>query len=191
MLVRTDPERHRLSYLSIPRDLRVDIPGHGAGKINAAFALGGPALAMRTITGVTGIEINHIALVDFNSFRELIDELGGVDGERSGADRLQPLRLPVPDRRAVPALAGLALCQGRADDGRAPRADLLAHPREPAEPGRERPHPRRAAAGGGAGDRGQAHEPAARCSSSRSSATSCSSRSPPTSAPASSCSSRG
>jgi LCP family protein required for cell wall assembly len=78
MLVRTDPERHRISYLSIPRDLRVDIPGHGTGKINAAFALGGPALAMRTITGVTGLEINHVALVDFNSFRDLIDELGGV-----------------------------------------------------------------------------------------------------------------
>src|SRR5215210_6067958 len=41
MLVRTDPDRHRISYLSIPRDLRVDIPGHGTGKINAAFALGG------------------------------------------------------------------------------------------------------------------------------------------------------
>jgi polyisoprenyl-teichoic acid--peptidoglycan teichoic acid transferase len=78
MLVRTDPERHRIAYLSIPRDLRVDIPGHGTGKINAAFALGGPALAMRTITGVTGLEINHVALVDFNSFRDLIDELGGV-----------------------------------------------------------------------------------------------------------------
>jgi LCP family protein required for cell wall assembly len=78
MLVRTDPDRHRIAYLSIPRDLRVDIPGHGTGKINAAFALGGPALAMRTITGVTGLEINHVALVDFNSFRDLIDELGGV-----------------------------------------------------------------------------------------------------------------
>jgi LCP family protein required for cell wall assembly len=78
MLVRTDPDKHRISYLSIPRDLRVDIPGHGTGKINAAFALGGPALAMRTITAVTGIEINHIALVDFNSFSKLIDELGGV-----------------------------------------------------------------------------------------------------------------
>ncbi len=78
MLVRTDPEKHRITYLSVPRDLRVDIPGHGTGKINAAFALGGPALAMRTITGVTGIEINHVALVDFNSFRDLIDELGGV-----------------------------------------------------------------------------------------------------------------
>jgi LCP family protein required for cell wall assembly len=78
MLVRTDPDKHRISYLSVPRDLRVDIPGHGTGKINAAFALGGPALAMQTITGVTGIEINHIVLVDFNSFRDLIDELGGV-----------------------------------------------------------------------------------------------------------------
>jgi polyisoprenyl-teichoic acid--peptidoglycan teichoic acid transferase len=78
MIVRTDPEKHRVSYLSIPRDLRVDIPGHGTGKINAAFALGGPALAMRTITGVTGVPINHVALVDFNSFRDLIDELGGV-----------------------------------------------------------------------------------------------------------------
>jgi LCP family protein required for cell wall assembly len=78
MLVRTDPDKHRISYLSIPRDLRVDIPGHGTGKINGAFALGGPALAMQTITGVTGIPINHIVLVDFNSFKELIDELGGV-----------------------------------------------------------------------------------------------------------------
>jgi LCP family protein required for cell wall assembly len=78
MLVRTDPDKHRVSYLSIPRDLRVDIPGHGTGKINAAFALGGPALAMRTITDVTGIEINHVVLVDFNSFKDLIDELGGV-----------------------------------------------------------------------------------------------------------------
>jgi polyisoprenyl-teichoic acid--peptidoglycan teichoic acid transferase len=78
MLVRTDPDKHRISYLSIPRDLRVDIPGHGAGKINGAFALGGPALAMQTITGVTGIPINHIVLVDFNSFKDLIDELGGV-----------------------------------------------------------------------------------------------------------------
>jgi polyisoprenyl-teichoic acid--peptidoglycan teichoic acid transferase len=78
MLVRTDPKKHRISYLSIPRDLRVDIPGQGTAKINAAFAVGGPALAMRTITAVTGIEINHVALVDFNSFRDLIDELGGV-----------------------------------------------------------------------------------------------------------------
>ena len=46
LLVRTDPARHRLAYLSIPRDLRVEIPGHGSNKINAAFQLGGPTLAI-------------------------------------------------------------------------------------------------------------------------------------------------
>ena len=47
MLIRTDPGKHRLAFLSIPRDLRVEIPGHGASKINAAFQLGGPTLALR------------------------------------------------------------------------------------------------------------------------------------------------
>ena len=54
LIVRTDPKRHRLAYLSIPRDLRVDIPGHGPNKINAAFQLGGPVLAMKTVKALTG-----------------------------------------------------------------------------------------------------------------------------------------
>ena len=41
MLLRTDPGKGRLNYLSIPRDLRVDVPGHGFDKINAAFQIGG------------------------------------------------------------------------------------------------------------------------------------------------------
>ena len=45
MLVRTDPDRGRISYLSIPRDLRVDVPGRGFAKINAAYQFGGPDLA--------------------------------------------------------------------------------------------------------------------------------------------------
>jgi hypothetical protein len=49
MLVHTDPRRHRIAYLSIPRDLRVPIPGHYETKINAAFQIGGPALAAQTI----------------------------------------------------------------------------------------------------------------------------------------------
>jgi LCP family protein required for cell wall assembly len=78
LLVRTDPKRHRLAYLSIPRDLRVEIPGFGSNKINAAFQLGGPALAMRTIRSLTGLQPNHVAIVDFADFRTVIDELGGV-----------------------------------------------------------------------------------------------------------------
>jgi polyisoprenyl-teichoic acid--peptidoglycan teichoic acid transferase len=78
-LVRTDPKRHRLAYLSIPRDLRVDIPGHGPNKINAAFQLGGPSLAMRTVRALTGLQSNHVVIVDFADFRSVIDALGGVE----------------------------------------------------------------------------------------------------------------
>jgi polyisoprenyl-teichoic acid--peptidoglycan teichoic acid transferase len=76
---RTDPKRGRLAFLSIPRDLRTDVPGLGAAKINAAFQVGGAALAARTIRDFTGLPINHIAIVDFGSFRELVDAVGGID----------------------------------------------------------------------------------------------------------------
>jgi len=79
MLVRTDPSRHRLVYLSIPRDLRVDIPGHGPDRINAAYQLGGAESAIRTISGYTGLPVNHVIVVDFTDFKRLIDALGGID----------------------------------------------------------------------------------------------------------------
>jgi LCP family protein required for cell wall assembly len=66
--------------LSIPRDIEVEIPGHGTGKINAAYAFGGPALTIETIEGFlgNGLEISHLVEVDFEDFPELIDSLGGV-----------------------------------------------------------------------------------------------------------------
>ena len=73
MLLRTNPSRHRLAYLSIPRDLRVHIPGYGDGKINSAMQIGGPALAARTIEAFTGLGINHVMFVDFLAFKDLID----------------------------------------------------------------------------------------------------------------------
>jgi polyisoprenyl-teichoic acid--peptidoglycan teichoic acid transferase len=79
LLLRTDPERHRMAYLSIPRDLRVDIPGQGTYKINAAFQLGGPALTMKTVRALTGLQPNHLVLVDFDNFKDVIDALGGVE----------------------------------------------------------------------------------------------------------------
>jgi polyisoprenyl-teichoic acid--peptidoglycan teichoic acid transferase len=79
LLLRTEPGRHRVSYLSIPRDLRVDIPGFGPYKINAAFQLGGPTLAMRTVRALTGLQPNHVVMVDFDDFRSVIDALGGVE----------------------------------------------------------------------------------------------------------------
>ena len=79
MLVRTDPSHHRIVYLSIPRDLRVPIPGHGDSKINSAFQIGGPALAIRTVRHFTGLPVNHVVTVDFGSFKQLIDDVGGID----------------------------------------------------------------------------------------------------------------
>ena len=79
MLLRTDPGKGRLNYLSIPRDLRVNVPGHGFDKINVAYQLGGPSLAIRTVRSFTDVEVNHVVVVDFDAFTEVIDKVGGVD----------------------------------------------------------------------------------------------------------------
>jgi LCP family protein required for cell wall assembly len=78
LLVRTDPDEHRVALLSIPRDLRVEIGGHGAQKINAAYAFGGATLAVNTVKRLTGIPVNHVVVMNFAEFREVIDALGGV-----------------------------------------------------------------------------------------------------------------
>jgi LCP family protein required for cell wall assembly len=65
--------------LSIPRDTVVDIPGHGRDKINAAYAIGGPALTIQTIEQYLGIDVDHLFLVNFANFPDLIDAMGGVD----------------------------------------------------------------------------------------------------------------
>jgi LCP family protein required for cell wall assembly len=78
IVVHVDPKGDFMSILSLPRDLRVDVPGHGLQKINAAYAFGGPALAIRTVKNVTGININHYVEVDFNAFKDITTALGGV-----------------------------------------------------------------------------------------------------------------
>ena len=66
------------SQLSILRDTVVDIPGHGRNKINAAYAFGGPSLAIQTVEQYLGIDINHLVEVNFANFPELINSLGGI-----------------------------------------------------------------------------------------------------------------
>ena len=55
------------------------IPGHGTQKINAAFQIGGTELAIQTIREFTGLQVNHVIVVNFGDFKELIDALGGID----------------------------------------------------------------------------------------------------------------
>lgn len=64
--------------LSIPRDTVASIPGYGSTKINAAYAYGGPALAIKTIEQFTGVKINHIIIVNLANFPKFIDAIGGV-----------------------------------------------------------------------------------------------------------------
>jgi LCP family protein required for cell wall assembly len=65
--------------LSIPRDSFAEIPGNAPTKINAAFAYGGAALQIKTIEQFLGIQIDHVAIVDFTGFEDLIDAVGGVE----------------------------------------------------------------------------------------------------------------
>jgi LCP family protein required for cell wall assembly len=64
--------------LSIPRDTLADIPDHGPDKINSAYAIGGAGLTARTVEGLLGIDIDQVAIIDFDGFRNFIDTLGGI-----------------------------------------------------------------------------------------------------------------
>ena len=55
-----------------------NIPGSGQNKINAAYAIGGPSLAIRTVEAYLGIQVNHLVEVNFENFPQLIDALGGI-----------------------------------------------------------------------------------------------------------------
>ena len=78
--------------LSILRDTYADIPGSGPQKINAAYAIGGPALMVETVEGFmgNGLEINHVVEVSFEDFPKLIDSLGGVDVTTPTCVRSEP-----------------------------------------------------------------------------------------------------
>lgn len=87
MLVNIDPETKSARILSIPRDVKVVIPGYGIDKINAAFALGdynnvqggGAGLMIRTIEANFGIPIHAFVQIDFNGFVDMIDTVGGIN----------------------------------------------------------------------------------------------------------------
>lgn len=86
MLLHVPSERQQAYIVSIPRDLWVHVPatpdgsagGHEA-KINAATALGGVPLAVRTVEAYTDVRIDHVMMVDFAGFVEVTDALGGVE----------------------------------------------------------------------------------------------------------------
>ncbi len=78
MLLRLDPDRDAIALLSLPRDLKVDIPGVGTDKLNAAYSLGGPKLTLQTVKQITGMQVNHLVNVDFTGFARAVNAIGCV-----------------------------------------------------------------------------------------------------------------
>jgi LCP family protein required for cell wall assembly len=78
MLVRLDPDKGLISMMSIPRDLKVEIPGYGTGKFNEAYSYGGTKLTLRTVKALTHLPINHVVNVDFLGFAQGVYAIGCV-----------------------------------------------------------------------------------------------------------------
>ncbi|MGB3053985.1 MAG: LCP family protein [Acidimicrobiales bacterium] len=77
-LVRLFPAGQRVTFLQLPRDLLVEVPGHGPARINSALVAGGPDLLVQTIKENFGIEVNHYASIDFEGARKIGDAVGGL-----------------------------------------------------------------------------------------------------------------
>ena len=71
--------RDKVYLISFPRDMWVDIPGRGKGKINWAYAFGGPQLTIRTLNDLLGVPMQHAAVVNFDGFIRITEALGGVE----------------------------------------------------------------------------------------------------------------
>jgi polyisoprenyl-teichoic acid--peptidoglycan teichoic acid transferase len=83
ILVRLDPDKEATAVMSVPRDLKVDIPGYGKDRVNSAYELGGPRLTVKTVKRLfekpgKPFKINHIVNVDFGGFRKVVNYIGGV-----------------------------------------------------------------------------------------------------------------
>ncbi|UQN28100.1 LCP family protein [Brachybacterium kimchii] len=79
MLVHIPADGGEAYIVSFPRDIYIDIPGHGKDRINSALAYGGLPLAVTTVENYTKTPIDHVALIDFDGIQGLVDSLGGVD----------------------------------------------------------------------------------------------------------------
>jgi polyisoprenyl-teichoic acid--peptidoglycan teichoic acid transferase len=78
MLVRLNPDKEATAIMSLPRDLKVNIPGHGVDKINASYEIGGPQLTVDTVKQLTGLPINHVINVTFKGFWRAVNAIGCV-----------------------------------------------------------------------------------------------------------------
>ncbi|OFK22283.1 LCP family protein [Olsenella sp. HMSC062G07] len=78
MVARVDPIANKVTLVSVPRDTKVEVPGHGTQKINAAYAFGGVSGEVAAVEDLLGIRVSQVAVIDFDGLSSLIDAIGGV-----------------------------------------------------------------------------------------------------------------
>jgi LCP family protein required for cell wall assembly len=101
ILIHLSAKQDKALLMSFPRDLYVEIPGSGQGKINTAFAKGGPALAIQTVETLTDVRIDHYIEVNFNGFRRMVDALDGVEVCLPKAAKEKDSGIDLPAGRSV------------------------------------------------------------------------------------------
>ncbi|NPV93444.1 MAG: LCP family protein [Firmicutes bacterium] len=79
ILASIDRDTKKVALVSIPRDSRVQIPGHGWDKINAAYLIGGPAMTQKIVGDLLGIPVPYYMVTNFQGFQGIVDTLGGVE----------------------------------------------------------------------------------------------------------------
>jgi LCP family protein required for cell wall assembly len=130
ILLSLDPASRSIGILSIPRDLWVPIPGFDMSKINQAYRLGevyetpggGPGLAIETVEGLLGMQIDYYAQIDFTAFESFIDELGGITITVPEAIEVDPLgdhntQVLEPGEQTLPGYLALAYARARNTPG--------------------------------------------------------------------------
>ena len=119
ILLHIDPRREQAVIVHFPRDLRVEIPGHGSDKINAAYELGGPNLAVRTVKEFTGLPVHNYVEVSLAGFQRIVDLMKGVRicVDRPMRDPLAGLNLPEAGCYWMDGRTALAFVRARHIEG--------------------------------------------------------------------------
>ncbi|HCA05042.1 MAG TPA: hypothetical protein DEO32_03985 [Ruminococcaceae bacterium] len=118
ILLSVDNTHKKLKLTSFQRDTYVYIPGHGYDKINASYTLGGAKLSIQTIESNFGVKIDRYAIVNFDSFKNIINTLGGIEMEVT-ADEIEYINYQMykneqtTDRNKIKDKPGKVLLDGQ------------------------------------------------------------------------------
>lgn len=113
ILCRVDEAAKQVTMVSMPRDLLVEIPGHGKGKLNSALAYEGYSGAIDAVSKVAGVPISYYATIYFSGFEKLVDDLGGVTVQVPEGTYYDGVWVPAGDASRINGKEALVLARCR------------------------------------------------------------------------------